>query len=89
MVTMEKGKQYKFGGDGVGGGGGKIEIWWRWWSKKNNVEKQKREKGIWLIAFLVVERASLPSSSLLCLICVPRISESELYQLLNNKSGRK
>ena len=23
MVTMEKGKQYKFGGDGVGGGGGK------------------------------------------------------------------
>ena len=86
---MEKGKQYKFGGDGVGGGGGKIEIWWRWWSKKNNVEKQKREKGKWLIAFLVVERASLPSSSLLCLICVPRISESELYQLLNNKSGRK
>ena len=23
MVTMEKGKQYKFGGDGVGGGGRK------------------------------------------------------------------
>ena len=44
MVEMEKGKQYKFGGDGVGGGGGKIEMWWRWWRKKNNVnvEKQKR-----------------------------------------------
>ena len=81
---MEKEKQYKFGG-----GGGKIEMWWWWWRKKNNVEKQKREEGKWLIAFLVVERASLPSSSLLCLICMPRISESELYQLLNNKSGRK
>ena len=23
MVAVEKGKQYKFGGDGVGGGGGK------------------------------------------------------------------
>ena len=89
MVTMEKGKQYKFGGDGVGGGGRKNRNMVAVVDKKNNVEKQKREKGKWLIAFLVVERASLPSSSLLCLICVPRISESELYQLLNNKSGRK
>lgn len=86
---MEKGKQYKFGGDGVGGGGGKTEMWWQWWRKKNNVEKQKREEGKWIIVFWVVERASLPSSSLLCSICVPRISEPELYQLLNNKSGRK
>lgn len=38
MVAMEMGKQYKFGGDGVGGGG-KIEMWWWWWRKKNNVEK--------------------------------------------------
>ena len=86
---MEKGKQYKFGGDGVGGGGGKNRNVVAVVEEEKQCREAKREEGKWLIAFLVVERASLPSSSLLCLICMPRISESELYQLLNNKSGMK
>ena len=55
-----EGKQYKFG---AGGCGGKtVEMWW--WRRKS---KQKD--------LLVVERASLPSSSLPCTISAPRISE--------------
>ena len=38
---------------------------------------------------LVLEKASLYSKLLLCTICKPRISESEMENLLHNESGRK
>ena len=38
---------------------------------------------------LVLENASLFSKSLLCTICKPRISKSEVENLLHNESGRK
>ena len=58
----DEGKQQK---RGAGGGGGKtVEMWW--WRRKT---KQKN--------LLVVDRASLPSSSLPRTIFAPRISELE------------
>ena len=38
---------------------------------------------------LVLERASLPSPSLLYAICVPRISELELKQFLGQLKGQE
>ena len=57
-----EGKQQKCG---AGGCGGKtVEMWWSW--------RKSKQKNL-----LVVERASLPSSSLPCTIFAPRISEPE------------
>ena len=56
-----EGKQQKCG---AGGCGGKtVEMWWSW--------RKSKQKNL-----LVVERASLPSSSLPCTIFASRISET-------------
>ena len=55
-----EGKQQKCG---AGGCGGKtVKMWWSW--------RKSKQKNL-----LVVERASLPSSSLSCAIFASRISE--------------
>ena len=53
-----------------------------WKKTENNKNEEKDEQERWVSKTLssVLKRASLPSHSLICTICAPRVIEPELGQ---------
>ena len=45
-------------------------------------QEWRESENLCFVCFFLKERASLPSSSLLCTICAPRTSEPELVQFV-------
>ena len=76
VVGGEEGKQQKCGG----GEEGRITEMLRWRENNKNEEKDEQEGWVSKTLSSVLKRASLPSHSLICTICAPRIIEPKLGQ---------